>query len=88
MKTPEEIKKGIECCFGDSDVRECEQCPYAHPIPTNTVFDLVTCDDNMEGICVDALAYIKKLEERISKQNALLAVMGLTIPEDESDENP
>ena len=29
MKTPEEIKKGIECCLCDPMERRCEKCPYA-----------------------------------------------------------
>lgn len=28
MKTPEEIKLGLECCYGDSDRRHCEKCPH------------------------------------------------------------
>lgn len=58
MKTPDEIKKGMECCklhdcYDDAD---CSQCPY-----TRTT-----------GKCVfvmhdDALAYIQQLEAKVPK---------------------
>lgn len=79
MKTPEDIKKGLEC-HADRTERflPCSDCAYHGRF-------LPPC-----GIDVpeNALAYIKKLEERIAKQDALLAVMGITIPEDNNDENP
>ena len=55
MKTPDEIKKGLECCILETDdtslVDHCRVCPYQ---PTT-------------GLCLrtlfkDALAYIKQLE--------------------------
>lgn len=49
MKTPEEIKKGLECCH---DVVKCEQCPYKQEcdLPFGDVVE------------ADALAYIHMLE--------------------------
>lgn len=60
MKTPEEIKKGLECCSSlDSDM--CLQCPY---------------DDGYIACCLDknqdALAYIIQLESTISQVNKAL----------------
>ena len=48
MRTPEEIKKGLECC-GNSD--ECKECPYRCII-----------DWCMGALAEDALAYIRQLE--------------------------
>lgn len=50
MKSPEEIKKGLECC---TDLEgKCFECPYNNG----------HCDDSLER---DALAYIRQLEQRI-----------------------
>lgn len=51
-RTPEEIKKGLELCIGNSDLSEdyCEKCPY---IPD------ASCRDTLE---IDALALIQRLE--------------------------
>lgn len=51
LKTPEEIKKGLNVC-GVLD-GDCESCPYDN----RTIF----CADRMRG---DALAYIQQLEEK------------------------
>lgn len=52
MKTPEEIKKGLEICGG----YDCRGCPY-----DGTTFDneLYKCDNELYN---DALAYIQQLE--------------------------
>lgn len=55
MKTPEEIKKGLDCCFVTSN---CDDgCPY----------DNNSCDYTFmnSSLFVDALAYIEQLEEQI-----------------------
>lgn len=49
MKTPDEIKKGLECCY----MNNCDGCPY----------DTDGCADN-EGKA-DALAYINQLENAV-----------------------
>ena len=87
MKRPEEIKKGMECCFGDNDVRDCEQCPYAKPIPTGTIWDLVTCDDDMEGLCVDALAYIQQLEEKYKHAMENAKILSDAVTQLEAEKN-
>ena len=46
MKTPEEIKKGLECCMHEG---ECKRCPYQGK----------KCTITASG---DALAYIQQLE--------------------------
>ena len=50
MKTPDEIKKGLECCLKLKT--NCSLCPYAPAID----------GDCMNGLVPDALAYIQQLE--------------------------
>ena len=47
-KTPEEIKKGLECCIEST----CEPCPYGNAANCNFAIYML----------VDALAYIRQLE--------------------------
>ena len=58
MKTPEEIKKGLECC---NTYNDCQNCPYDDKV------------DKGWGCCVqrnaDALAYIRELEARLVEAN-------------------
>jgi len=49
MKTPEEIKKGLECCGNTG----CNTCPY-----------FLSCPPHYSQSATDALDYIKQLEER------------------------
>lgn len=55
MKTPEEIKKGLECCILETDdtspVDHCRACPYQ---PTGLCF---------RTLLKDALTYIQQLEQ-------------------------
>lgn len=56
MKTPDEIKKGLECC---SEISVCSECPYYNKL-------------NFGGECVeikstDTLAYIQQLENHIGE---------------------
>ena len=57
MKTPDEIKKGLECCFLECDdtspVDYCRACPYQ---PNGLCF---------RSLITDALAYIQQLEDHI-----------------------
>lgn len=50
MKSPDEIKKGLECC-GTLD-GDCESCPFDDGLQT-------FCNDRLRK---DALAYIRQLE--------------------------
>lgn len=49
MKTPDEIKKGLDCCQTDAS-KSCKPCPYV---------SCVTCISDLNR---DALAYIQQLE--------------------------
>lgn len=50
MKTPEEIKKGLECCING----DCDSCPYHER--------KLDCGDNLNA---DAIALIEKIEDQI-----------------------
>lgn len=68
MKSPDEIKKGLECCLGDCHNYHCEECPYADHDTQN--YD--GCTDNGRQLSDDALALIQQLEaERDKAVNAL-----------------
>lgn len=54
MKTPEEIKYGLECCANGKCAWVSGECPY---------FSNTMCANDMKQ---DARAYINELEERIS----------------------
>ena len=54
MKTPEEIKKGLECC----SVVACGSCPYEY---------YCNLENGYVKISNDALAYIQQLENHISE---------------------
>lgn len=64
MKTPDEIKKGLECC---QTPIKCEQCPYEPEceLPFG------------DAINADALAYIQQLER---EKDALLKDLRATDP--------
>lgn len=63
MKTPEEIKRGLECCLvDDEDNCVCEPCPYAR-CGSSTL----TCDVEMGA---DVRSYIQQLErEKVNLLN-------------------
>lgn len=54
MKTPEEIKKALECCGADKPCRACRECPYRPEI------------DSCSRMARDALSYIRQLENQIA----------------------
>ena len=58
VKTPEEIKKGLECCA--AEWAECEECTYC---------DGCVMRGGNENLDADALAYIKELENRVSQDD-------------------
>lgn len=72
MKTPEEIKKGLECC-GNSG--KCKGCPYYGG------YELC-----MGTLSEDALAYVQQLEQRLVEVNKTsprwISVGGERLPED------
>ena len=56
MKTPEEIRRGLECC---AIRKSCAACPYnGVKTPTQDCMDLMQSD---------GLAYIRKLEREAEK---------------------
>ena len=62
MKTPEDIKKGLECGF-------CHECPYYND-------EIETVEECARHVHKDALAYIRQLEERNKTlEYTLLGVM-------------
>ena len=69
MKTPEEIKKGLEACTEDECHGQHQSCPYK---------DDELC---MMHICGDALAYIYQLEARVPKWISVKD----RLPEDDDD---
>ena len=69
MKTPEEIKKGLEACGADECHGQHKSCPYK---------DDAFC---MMHICSDALAYITQLEARVAKWISVKE----RLPEDDDD---
>ena len=56
-RTPEEIKKGLECCMG---VADCLACPYKKEYSDGSK----SC---VETSTKDALAYIQQLENHIGE---------------------
>lgn len=56
MKTPEEIKKGLECCARASE-EACKHCPYCNDCDIFEACNLYR----------DALAYINQIEARVPK---------------------
>lgn len=60
MRTPEEIKKGLECC-SKNDPYPCSGCPYERD---ELIADAWRCNLN-----ADALSYIQQLEH---ERNALV----------------
>ena len=60
MKTPEEIKKGLECCWSESlDLKTCRGCPY-----DGMPYKPIDCEEKLGQ---DALAYIQQLESRLAQ---------------------
>lgn len=62
MHTPDEIKKGLECCVQGNVCRK--NCPYG-----NSLHGIVECTTNLSR---DALAYIHQLE---AERDALLTYL-------------
>lgn len=70
MKTPEAIKKGLECCMKASE-EACDHCPYCKE-----------CINFESGnLYRDAIAYINQLEARVQKWISVKD----RLPEDDDD---
>lgn len=59
MKTPDETKKGLECCGGDC-FNGNEECPY----DKDDLKENISC---IRWMSKDALAYIQQLEAQVPK---------------------
>ena len=57
MRTPDEIKRGLYCCYIHSDERKCGECPYI-------IDDVNDCDCSHGK---DAYDYIGQLENHIGE---------------------
>lgn len=64
MKTPEDIKRGIECCIGNCNVYCCDECPYWN------MYD--GCPTYGKSLREDNLAYIQQLEASCSQVSKAL----------------
>lgn len=69
MKTPDEIKKGMECAFTEKCIKE--DCPYFKPeIPQINPLDLDRSEYEKNYSCIeknriDAFRYIQLLENQV-----------------------
>ena len=70
-RTPDEIKKGLECCLGDTHAYHCDECPYADD--ESEVDD--GCGDNGIQLLEDALALIQQLEADNAKKDETIQML-------------
>lgn len=75
--TPDEIKKGLECCR-KSDSRACTRCAY-HNMPMSNF-----CQHMLEE---DALALIQQLEATVSEKEKVVAELSGIIGQLEAERN-
>lgn len=73
MKTPDETKKGLECCGGDC-FNGNEECPY----DKDDLKENISC---IRWMSKDALAYIQQLEAQVPKWISVEE----RLPEDDDD---
>ena len=67
MKTPDEIKKGLECC----SVAACGFCPYEY---------YCNLENGFAEVSNDAIAYIQQLENQIGELTEKVAQLEAAIP--------
>ena len=72
-RTPEEIKRVLVWANYSRGCLECDDCSYQD----------VCSHENERRAVSDALAYIERLETKLARRDALLAEMGVRIPEEE-----
>lgn len=74
MKTPEEIKRGLECYRGTEECDErtdCSECPYN----TYTPDEMYQC-----AHIIDALAYIRRLEQDNAQKDERIRQLEQRVP--------
>lgn len=77
MKSPDEIKKGLEICSCDEDRDKCVRCPY---------FD-GPCRNDLNAIEKDTLALIQQLEATVSEKEKVVAELSGIIGQLEAERN-
>ena len=80
-RTPEEIKKVLECCYGDEVKRLCDQCPNAVRVEG---YPEVFCGD-FDCSGKEALALIQQLEAQVPKWISVEERLPEEVMRDESD---
>ena len=73
MKKPEEIKKGLECCYGHAERRFCEECPWGAKVEG---YSEVICTD-FDSVGEGAIAYIQQLEAKLAEYEKPLVPLPL-----------
>ena len=73
-RTPDEIKKGLECCSEDG----CKSCPYEQDCYTT---------DGFSALAADALDLIQQLEATVSEKEKVVAELSGIIGQLEAERN-
>ena len=79
-RTPEEIKAAV-LCTERGTIPDCENCPYCGAVDEQG-FRSFACYQ----ASFDVIAYVERLEAKLARRDALLAEMGVRIPEEETNE--
>lgn len=79
METPDDIKKGLECCGVSCS---CDECPYSFDLPF---------EDGIKG-CIggleeDASAYIQQLEEKYERAMENAKILSDAVTQLEAEKN-
>ena len=68
MKTPEEIKRGLECCLVADDMCRCDECPYSR-----NGYNTLKCDIELGE---DAIEFITMMENATDEWEMVAASPG------------
>lgn len=77
-KTPEEIKQGLECCYGNEERRFCEMCPFG--VKTDGIYPAFICS-NFDAVGEGALALIQRLQAENAEQAEMIEYLKAEIEE-------
>lgn len=69
MKSPDEIKKGLECCYGNEERRFCEMCPFG--VKTDEIYPTFECSD-FDAVGEYALSLIQQLQDQNASLKSLV----------------